>query len=82
MDEKDLPEEMKKMSKKERKEYIEKKKKEREEIQGKINKLRKERDKYVADQRKKGAAEETLDEAIIKTIRDQAEKKKYEFEKK
>ena len=82
LDEKDLPEEMKKMSKKERKEYIEKKKKEREEIQGKINKLREERDKYVAEQRKKGSAEETLDEAIIKTIRDQAEKKKYEFEKK
>ncbi len=82
LDEKELPEEMKKMSKKERKEYIEKKKKEREEIQGKINKLKKERDKYVADRRKKGAAEETLDGAIIRTIRDQAEKKKYKFEKK
>jgi hypothetical protein len=82
LDEEELPEEMRKMSKEERKEYIEKKKKEREEIQEKINQLKKERDKYVAEQRKKGAAEETLDQAIIKAVRDQAEKKKYKFEKK
>jgi len=82
LDEKDLPEEMKKMSVKERKEFIEKKWKEREEIQKKINQLKKKRDKYVTEQRKKGAAEETLDQAIIKTIRDQAEKKKYKFEEK
>lgn len=80
--EEDLPEEMKKMSKMERKEYIEKKKKEREETQNKINDLRKERDKYVAEQRKQVASEDTLDEVIIKAIRDQAEKKKYKFEKK
>jgi len=82
LDEEELPEEMRKMDKKERKEYIEKKKKEREEIQEKINRLKKERDRYVTEQRKKGAAEETLDQAIIKTIRDQAEKKNYKFEKK
>jgi hypothetical protein len=82
LDEKELPAEMRKMNKKERKEYIKKKKKEREEIQKKITQLKKERDKYVAAQRKKGAAEETLDHAIIKTIRDQAEKKNYKFEKK
>jgi hypothetical protein len=78
----ELPEEMKKMSKEERKKYIEKKKKEREEIQGKINNLRKERDKYIAEKRKKMAAEDTLDAAIINAIRDQAKEKNYKFEKK
>jgi hypothetical protein len=82
MDEAELPAEMKKMSKKERKEYVEKKKKERETIQKKIKTLKKDRDKYVAEQRKKQAGEQTLDEAIIQTIRDQAEKKNYKFEKK
>lgn len=82
MEEDALPEEMKKMSKKERKEYIEKKKKEREEIQKKINKLRKERDKYVAEKRKKMAGDQTLDAAIINAIKDQAKSKDYKFEKK
>ncbi|MCP5105405.1 MAG: VWA domain-containing protein [bacterium] len=82
MDEAALPEEMKKMNKKERREYLDKKKKERQELQKKITKLRKERDKYVAEQRKTKAGKETLDEAIIRAIRTQAEKKKYKFEKK
>lgn len=80
--EEDLPEEMKKMTKKERREYLEKKKKDRAELQKKINELRKKRDKYVAEQRKKTSKDETLDEAIIDAIRKQAEKKKYKFEKK
>jgi len=77
-----LPAEMKNMTKKQRRQYIEKKKKEREEIQKKINKLRKERDKYVADKRKKMAGDQTLDSAIINAIKDQAKKKNYKFEKK
>jgi len=48
----DLPEEMKKMTKAEKKKYIEGKKKERKIIQGKIKALDKKREKYVADQRK------------------------------
>jgi hypothetical protein len=44
--------------------------------------LKKDRDKYVSEQRKKQAGEQTLDQAIIQTIRDQAEKKNYKFEKK
>lgn len=78
----DLPEEMKKMTKKQRREYIEKKKKEREELQKEINKLRKQRDKYVAEKRKKMAKDNTLDEAVIKAVREQAKKKKFKFEKK
>jgi len=81
LDEKSLPEEMKKMSKEERKQYIEKKKKERADIQAKINRLREERDKYVAEQRKKEAGDKTLDQAMIDAIRTQAEKKKFKFEK-
>ena len=76
-----LPEEMKNMTKKERKEYVEKKKKEREVIQEKINKLKKERDKYVAVKRKKMAGDKTLDAAIINAIKDQAKSKNYKFDK-
>lgn len=82
LEEEALPEEMKKMSKKERKEYIEKKQKEREGIQKKINDLSKERDKYVAEQRKKEAGADTLDDAIVTAVRSQATKKNYKFEKK
>lgn len=82
LEEEALPEEMKKMSKTERKEYVEKKQKEREEIQKKINDLSKERDKYVAEQRKKEAGAGTLDDAIINAVRSQASKKNYKFEKK
>ena len=82
LEEEALPEEMKKMSKTERKKYIEKKQKEREEIQNKINQLSKERDKYVAEKRKKEAGADTLDDAIITAVRSQAAGKNYKFEKK
>ena len=81
LDEKSLPEEMKKMKPEERKQYIETKKKERTDIQSKINRLREERDKYVAEQRKKESGEKTLDQAMIEAIRTQAEKKNFKFEK-
>ncbi len=78
----DLPEEMKKMTKEERKAYIEKMKKQRSEIQNEIQKLTKERDRYVAEKRKEMAAgDKTLDSAVITAIREQAEKKNFEFEK-
>jgi hypothetical protein len=82
LEEDQLPEEMKKMSKEERKKYIETKRKEREIIQKKINQLRKERDKYVASKRKEMAGENTLDEVVIKAVREQAKQKKYKFEEK
>ncbi len=80
----ELPAEMKKMSKAERKAYVDKKMKERKTIQDKISNLRKERDKYVIQKQKQMAASglNTLDAVIIKAIRDQAEQKKYAFEKK
>jgi len=82
MDESLLPEEMKKMTKEQRKAYIEKKEKERAEIQAKINKLKQERDKYVAAEQKKLAGENTLDAAIINAVKEEAKKKNYTFEKK
>lgn len=81
LEEDQLPDEMKKMSKEERKKYIEKMKKEREEIQTKINQLRKERKKYVTEKRKQMAGDKTLDSAVITAVREQAKQKKYKFEK-
>jgi len=70
------------MTVKERKDYIKMKRNEREEIQKKIKDLKLKRDKYVAEKRKKSAEGKTLDSAIIKAIKNQAEIKKYKFEKK
>jgi len=81
LEEDQLPEKMKKMSKEERKKYIQQKAKERKEIQEKINRLRKERDKYVTAKRKEMSADNTLDAAVIKIVREQAVKKNYKFEK-
>ncbi len=78
--EKDLPKEMKKMSAKERAAYVESMLKKRKELQKRINTLNKERRAYVEKERKKNAQEGTLDLAIIKSIREQAIKKKFSFE--
>ena len=80
LEEEQLPEEMKKMTKEERKQYLEKMKQEREQIQAKINRLRKERDRFVADKRKKMADDHTLDAAVIHVVKEQAQQKKYKFE--
>lgn len=83
--EEELPENMKKMSMKERKEFLEGKKKERDEIQKKIAALSVERGKFVEAEQKKIAEKsgvETLDTAVIKTARKQAEAKNYKFEQK
>ena len=55
---------------------------ERGEIQAKILKLNKEREQYLAGERKKqaGAKEDTLDKAIVKAIRDQATRHNFKFE--
>ncbi len=82
MKEEDLPEELKKMNKRERVEYVNKLKKKREDIQTKINLLNREREKYVTQKRKEISDELTLDEALVKAIKEQASKKNYKFEKK
>lgn len=82
MKEEELPEEMKKMDKKQRKEYVEKMHKKRAQIQKKITELNKAREKYVRDKRKQMAGDQTLDEALVKAIKEQAAKKNYKFKKK
>ena len=79
----DLPEEMKKMTKDERVKYIDEKAKQREAIQQQISQLSEERRKYVAQKEKDLAAQtgnNTLDAAILNSIREQAKAKKYTFE--
>ncbi|HEY1405834.1 MAG TPA: VWA domain-containing protein, partial [Spirochaetota bacterium] len=76
----DLPAEMKKMDEKERIAYVDKKSKERSAIQSKISKLSTERAKYVDKEIKKQSGANTLDAAIITSIRKQAVKKGYSFE--
>ncbi len=77
----DLPEEMRKMSVEERKAYLEKKTAERAEIQKKVLALNKEREAYVATKRKESSETDTLDTAMSKALRAQAEKKGIAWEK-
>lgn len=77
----DLPEEMKKMTIEERKALLVKKTAERAEIQKKVLALNKEREAYVATQRKESAKNDTLDTAMVKALRAQAEKKGIAWEK-
>ena len=78
----DLPENMREMTIAEREAYIKGKLDERKKIQEEINTLNKARVKYVAEKRKELAAETetTLDAALIGAIREQATKKKFDFE--
>lgn len=77
----DLPEEMKKMTIEERQAYLAKKTAERAEIQKKVLTLNQEREAYVATQRKESAKNDTLDTAMTKALRSQAEKKGIAWEK-
>lgn len=79
--EEDLPEEMRKMTAEERKAWLEKKTVEREEIQKQVLALNKEREAYVADKRKESVQADTLDTAMTKALREQAEKKGISWQK-
>ena len=79
-----LPREMQKMTPAERKAYLKKQADERQKIREEIKTLSAKRRKYIADARKKEAETSkaaSLDEAVIKTIRTQATKKKFKFSK-
>jgi hypothetical protein len=82
LDDEALPDNMRKMSKAERKEYIESMGKKRAEIQKKIQKLNKERKAFVAEKRKEmsKSGKDTLDQAMIKSVREQATKKHFKFD--
>jgi hypothetical protein len=82
MRDEDLPAELKKMSEKERKAYVDGKMKERTDIQNKINELSLKRDAHIAAEKQKSAANaapNTLDTAIVTAIRSQATRSNIQF---
>jgi hypothetical protein len=82
VEEKDLPENMQKMTKEEREEYVKSQYEKRQNIQLKIKELSAERNKYVAEKQKELAEDDdTLGGNITKTVRDQASKQDFVFEK-
>ncbi len=81
MEAEELPDEMKDMNTEERKKYVEEKKEEREQIQNAIQELDKKRRVFVAEKRKENADKNTLDAVMIESLREQATKMNYTFEK-
>jgi hypothetical protein len=81
LEDEELPTEMKGMSEAERKQFIEQKSNERAAIQAQIESLDKERRKYVQDEQAKNSTEaQTLDNVLIKTVKEQAKSAKFEFD--
>lgn len=76
----ELPEEMRTMSERERKEYVATKARERAALQAKIQALNAEREKYLAARRKQDAASHTLDAVVVTTVREQAARHQFRFE--
>lgn len=74
----DLPAEMRGMNVNEQSAYIEKKRVEREKIQKRIQELSRQRDEYIAKNQKSQSAD-SLDTAVLKTIRVQATQRGYKF---
>jgi hypothetical protein len=81
--EEDLPEEMKKLDTEGRKKYVAGQQAKRDEINKQIQALNKEREAFVEKKLKEmGESDEnTLDKVVTRTVREQAEKKGYAFEK-
>ena len=79
LDKKTLPAELQNKSTKEIKAYVKMKSEEREAIQKEIQEVNKKRTAYIT-QKKKESKNETLDSAMIKAIKKQAENKNYTWE--
>jgi hypothetical protein len=75
----DLPEEMRKLKPEERQAYVDQKHAERQRIQAEIQRLNAERQKFLAAKAKEQGQNDTLDQAIAGTVREQAAKVKIEF---
>ncbi|MCH2045797.1 MAG: VWA domain-containing protein [Saprospiraceae bacterium] len=85
--EEELPEEMQKMTEKERKEYISKKSEERKKIQAEINEISIKRKEFITQKRKEmaeeaGGKDNTLDAVMLKAVREQAVSRNFSFEDK
>jgi hypothetical protein len=79
----DLPEAMQKMTAEERQAYVEAKAKARADLQAKVQELNDARNAYVAEEMRKRAEsgeEQTLDAAMIKAIREQAQQRNFKLE--
>ena len=86
LDEEVLPDNMQKMSKAERTEYLKKMVAKRAEIKGKIAELNKERSAFIAKEQQKqvgagGQAEKTLGDAMAESVRKQLKKSGFEVAK-
>jgi hypothetical protein len=79
MKDEDLPREMKGMSLKERHEYVAAMQAKRDALQEKIAALNAERERFVKDRMKDQAATGSLDEAILRSLREQAKAKGFRF---
>lgn len=77
LNKKDLPKELRDKSTSELKTYVKHKSAERSRIQSEIQVLNKKRTAYIVEQKKKTSNSETLDSAMIKALKKQAEKKNY-----
>ncbi len=75
----ELPAEMKNMSGEQRKAYVKRKADERASIQAEIQSLSKKRQQYIATHTPAEAANNTLDAAMLKAIRDKARTKNLSF---
>jgi hypothetical protein len=75
-----LPKEMQKMNKAEQKAYVKSTLEKRKNIQEKINRLNEERRLYVKEQEKNSSKNNTLDGAMLESVRKQAEQKHYKFQ--
>ncbi len=75
----ELPAELKKMTPEERQAYVDKNAAERTEIQIKIKNLNDERQAYIAKAAKEKGQDDTLDKAMAKAVREQAEKRGVDF---
>ena len=75
----ELPEEMRKLTPEQRKEYLEKKVAERAEVQKAIIDLGKKRDAYVAEKTKEQSKDTSLGKAVSQAVREQATKKGVSF---
>lgn len=83
VDKDDLPKEMQSMTLAQREAHVKELATQRTELKAKIAALETKRQTYIAEERKKQAtstAQATLGEALLKSIRDQATKKGFEFD--
>ena len=83
LDEKELPEDLRKMDKSKRKDFVQSKVEERLELKKQINKLNLERNKFVAEKKKESGmpAPATVNEAVTSAIQKQGALKSYIFNK-